>query len=230
MNTKMHSELSASSDHVREVLLNTFHNRFTCKRYEPGCSISEEDFNTIMEVARTSPSSFGMEPWKFLVIENPDLLSEILDVAWGAKQNAARTVIILARKGVTADSDYAKHIWCDIKGTTAADLAGMQKTFKNFQEQSRKLTTPERIDEWAAKQTYIPLANMLTAAAMLGIAATPIEGFDIEALNSLLEMHSLMDPKEFSASLIIQFGEVAQSHFEPHQTRRPANEIIQYVK
>lgn len=221
---------ASANEHVRAVLTDTFANRYTCKRYDPEGHVADEDFAVILDVARRSPSSFGLEPWHFLVIEDDALLADIFECAWGAKKNADRTVIILARKGVSADSAYVEHMATQVKGMAPEDLPGYREMFGNFQKNNRKLTDERALYDWASKQAYIPLANMLTAAAMLGIDSTPIEGFNIDALDALLAERGLMDPEQFSASLMIQFGKAADSHFEPHQTRQPAEDVIEFVR
>lgn len=226
----MDTSTASPNEHVRAVLKETFANRYTCKRYDPEGHVSDEDFATILDVAHRSPSSFGMEPWRFLVIENDALMADIFECAWGAKKNADRTVIILARKGVSPESAYVEHIETQVKGMAPDELPGFREMFGNFQQNNRKLTDERALYDWASKQTYIVLGNMLTAAAMLGVDSTPIEGFDIDALDALLAERGLMDPAEFSASLMIQFGKAADSHFEPHQTRRPAEEVIEFVR
>ena len=64
---------------------------------------------------------------------------------------------------------------------------------------------------------------------MMGIDSTPVEGFGIDEMNELLASRGLIDPEEFSASLMIQFGAKAQSHFEPHQVRHAAEDVIQFA-
>ena len=92
--------------------------------------ISDEAFNTILEAGRLSPSSFGLEPWKFLVIENKELLAEILAASWGAKKNADRTIVILAKRGVTIESDCSTTLISTLKGMTDADIETLKEHFK----------------------------------------------------------------------------------------------------
>ena len=76
--------------------------------------------STILETGRLSPSSLGLEPWRFVVIENEDLKEKLKPYSWGAQKQlntASRFVIILARKNVTADSEYVQHIIRGIKNT-----------------------------------------------------------------------------------------------------------------
>lgn len=69
----------------KQAILDAFHYRHACKQYDPTKKISDEDFQFILETGRLSPSSFGFEPWRFLVIENHAIRELIRDNAWGGK-------------------------------------------------------------------------------------------------------------------------------------------------
>jgi len=171
---------------IRNLILNTFQNRYTCEGYDPEKRVSDEDFKLIMEVARLSPSSMGYEPWKFILLNNKDIKEKIRPHAWGAQvslDGASHFVLILARtpKHMKYGSEYIEYITYNVQHFPE-DIAEQRKgKFKTFEENDFKLLESERaLFDWTCKQTYIPLANMLTAAAMLGIDSTPIEGFDRE--------------------------------------------------
>ena len=198
-----------------KTLIETLTKRFTCKRYDPEGGVSDDDFATILEAARLSPSSFGFEPWKLLVIERPGLVDEIREQAWGAKRNADRTVVILARRDVTAESAWVHHITHDIQGLSEADEQTRLETFAKLQRDDLHVLDNERtLFDWAGKQTYIALANMLTAAALLGellendsvtiycvaggsrvrlVAASPEIAFDVARSLSLQEFEPIFE-------------------------------------
>ena len=143
-----------------KTLIETLTKRFTCKRYDPEGGVSDDDFATILEAARLSPSSFGFEPWKLLVIERPGLVDEIREQAWGAKRNADRTVVILARRDVTAESAWVHHIAHDIQGLSEADEQTRLETFAKLQRDDLHVLDNERtLFDWAGKQTYIALGR-----------------------------------------------------------------------
>lgn len=103
-------------------VLTPFQFRYACKKFNPNKIINEQDFQTILEVARLSPSSFGFEPWKFLVIERQSIKDKLAPVAWGAQRSlagASHFVILLAHKhnDVRYGSSYLEHIMNDIKKT-----------------------------------------------------------------------------------------------------------------
>ena len=214
-----------------KTFIHALEERFTCKRYDPRGHISDSDFNTILEAGRLSPSSFGFEPWKFLVIEDERLLADVLERAWGAKKNADRTVVVLARRGVKAESAWVRHIARDVQHLEHADEVARLEAFANFQANSLHVLDSDRtLFDWAGKQTYIALANMLSAAALLGVDATPIEGYDRDALEELFRAEKLYDPSEWGVSVLAQFGVHDPSHRAHPKTRRPFDEVVEYVK
>ena len=92
----------------------------------------------IAETARLSPSSFGLEPWKFLIVENKELIKEISEVSWGFQRQASTTshiVIALTKAGseVKYDSDYIRNLWINTKGVSEEFFEGIKDVLKNFQ-------------------------------------------------------------------------------------------------
>lgn len=186
--------------------------RHACKEMDPKKKISNEDFNAILEIGRLSPSSFGMEPWKFLVIQNSDLREKLKEFTWGAQgtlPTASHFVIILARKtkGIKYGSDYVNHIMTDIK-QLPEDIKTMYKQFyEKFQKEDFKLLESDRtLFDWACRQTYIAMGNMMTGAAFLGIDSCPIEGFDGALAEKFLGEELGVDTEEFGIAVMAAFG------------------------
>lgn len=217
-----------------DFIIKTFHYRHACKQFDPTKVVSQENMRTILEAGRLSPSSFGLEPWKFLVVLNEDVKKKLYPIAWGARNSldgASHLVIFLARRKIDTlhGSDYMKHMMYDVHHFPA-DVAELRMaTIANFQEKDFKLTESDRaIFDWACKQTYITLGNMTTVAAMLGVDSCPIEGFNRDAVEELLTQEGLMDPTHFGVSAMAGFGYRAK---EPRpKTRQSADEVIQWIK
>ncbi|MCI1682105.1 MAG: NAD(P)H-dependent oxidoreductase [Bacteroides sp.] len=219
---------------VQEIT-EAFKFRHACKLFDKNRVIPEETFNMILEAGRLSPSSFGLEPWKFLIVQSKELREKLYPISWGAQNSldgASHFVIILARKKIDTlyDSEYVNHILTDIKGFSPDVTEQFLKAYELFQKEGFKLLEGDRaIFDWASKQTYIALANMLTVAAMLGVDSCPIEGFVPEPINKLLEDEGIIDGKHFGVSVMAGFGYRAE---EPHhpQTRQAAKDVIQWIK
>lgn len=187
-----------------------------------------------MEVARLSPSSFGYEPWKFVLLNNKEIQEEIRPYAWGAEvsiKGASHLVLILARKGksIRYDSTYVKYMVNDVQDFPKDMVEQRLKVLENFQKNDFKLLEDENnLFEWASKQTYIPLANMLTTAAILGVDSTPIEGFDKEKVENVLIENKVYDPKEFGLVSMVSFGYTNREH-RP-KTRRKMEEVWEVIE
>lgn len=216
---------------MNQFILDIFQNRYTCKGYDPDKKVSDKDFQTIMEVARLSPSSFGYEPWKFILLNKKEIREKIRPYAWGAVASldgASHFVLILAKKDIKYDSAYVKYIVEDVQDFPEDMVKKRLEVFENFQKNDFKLLDEEdALYNWALRQTYIPLANMLTSAAILGIDSTPIEGFDREKVENVLIEEGVYDPDKFGLSAMIAFGYTDRDH-RP-KTRRELKEVWEVI-
>ena len=100
-------------DNLGNELINVYKHRFACKSFDKTKKIPEDTFETILETARLSPSSFGLEAWKFLVVQNEELRNNIREISWGAQSHlpsASHFVIALSRtsKHLNPMGDYIK--------------------------------------------------------------------------------------------------------------------------
>lgn len=103
---------------MNQTIMDAFHFRHATKQFDPQKKVSKEDFETILESGRLSPSSLGLEPWKFVVIQDQALRDELKAHSWGAAKQldtASHFVLIFARKNVTSRSPYVQHMLRDIK-------------------------------------------------------------------------------------------------------------------
>lgn len=217
---------------TKQNVLEAFHRRYACKKYDPAKKISREDFEFILETGRLSPSSFGLEPWRFLVIQNPALRAELKPLAWGAADkimDCSHFIVFLARTQAAMQPDYRHKMWSGVHHIPPHIVEMREGFFQQFAEHNFRITeSPRTFHDWASKQSYIALANMMTAAAFIGIDSTPIEGFRQEEVNAFLAAKGLFNPAEYRVSLMAAFG---YRNEEPRtKTRLPMEEIVQWVE
>ncbi len=221
-------------ENKNQIVLDTFQFRSACKKYDPSKVVSDEDFATIMEAARLSPSSFGFEPWKFLVLRNAEIKEKLWDLAWGAQNSfrgASHFVILLARKKIDLvyDAQYLDYIMRDVQKMPDDLMAPRKARVESFQRDDFALLEDDRaIFDWACKQTYIALGNMLTVAGFLRVDSCPIEGFHREKAEAVLAEAGVLDREHFGVSVMASFGYRADAPHRP-KTRRTAEEVIQWV-
>ena len=212
-------------------IIEVFNRRYACKKYDKTKVVPDEDFKTIIEAAHLSPSSFGLEPWKFVLIKNEKMLNDMREFAWGALNSldgASHILMVLAKKCVTAESKDFENTFRNIK-KVSDDIFDMTKDkFSKFQKEHLKLLENERtLFDWASKQTYIAMANMMTTAAFLGIDSCPIEGFNREKLDKYLSDKGILDLNEWGVSVMVSFG-YRNEDITP-KTRRPVEEMFEVI-
>lgn len=217
----------------KQEILDAYRFRHATKAFDPDRKISEDDFEFILETGRLSPSSVGSEPWKFLVIQNMELRNKLREVAWGAQgqlPTASHFVVILARKNVRYDSAYLREQMVEIKKIPAELYdESIVARYREFQENDLKILESERsLFDWASKQTYIALGNMMTAAAEIGIDSCPIEGFQLDNVEKLLKEEGLLDDSEFGVSVMAAFGYRTDKELRSKE-RRTAEQVVQWV-
>jgi nitroreductase len=195
--------------------------RHACKSFDASKSIPTEQFDALLEVCRTSPSSFGMEPWRLLVIRDGKLRQALKSSCWNQNQitEASELVIFTTDNDIVrSDSPYVRKMF-ERRGMPAEMVDVYMGVYKNYLapiEEDEIL-----LENWTAKQCYIALANMMTFAATLEIDSCPIEGFDKEGVEAILDL-----PYGHSVAVICAFG--YRVNPQSTQTRLNLKEIVEY--
>ena len=215
---------------LREEIIKIYQRRFATKSFDKNRKISEADWETIIETGRLSPSSFGYEPWKFILIENQAVREGLQDVAWGARNSlagASHFLMVLVRKNLTGTHPHIKHMVEDVFGSEYSATSPQTTFFNQFQQEDFQLTSQRALFDWTSKQSYIALGNMLTTAAWLGIDSCPIEGFNREKVEKYLESTISLDLKEFGVSYMAGFGYRDQAI--PLKKRQPLADVYEVI-
>jgi nitroreductase len=219
---------------TKEQILEAYRYRHACKEFDPNRLIDDEDFEFILETGRLSPSSFGFEPWKFLVVQNLQLREKLREVSWGAQKQlptASHYLVVLVRsaKEMASESSYIRSIMEDVQHSPSEVIVNRKKRYQDFLLNDFKLLENERIMfEWACRQSYIALGNMMTSAALIGIDSCPIEGFHKEKIECVLREAGHLDGDRFGIACMVAFGYRVQ---EPRtKTRRTANQVVEWVR
>jgi nitroreductase len=214
----------------KEDILNAFQYRHATKEFDSTRKLTDDDINFILTTANLSPSSFGFEPWHFVVVQDQELRELLKPVAWGAPlklDTASHFILGLSMKAPMTkwDSDYIMHMMKDVKQFPEDVIEMYSKFYREFQASDFNLDTDKKLFDWASKQTYIALANMMTSAAMVGIDSCPIEGFHEDKVNALLQEKFGIDTNKYGLSYMAAFG--YRKEEPPHaKTRRNLEDIV----
>ena len=197
--------------------------RHACKIFDENKKVSDEDMNFILEVGRKSPSSFGMEAWKFLVITNEELKAKLRPFCWDQPQitTCSHLVIVLAGiEGVKPESGIPEKRFAR-REMPKEKLDFYLDLYANHLKDV--LSSDENIYSWTARQSYIAMGNMMTAAAIRGIDSCPIEGFDKEGVEKVLDL----DTTKYQLSCVLPFGYRVNPQSE--QLRVKLEDVVEFI-
>jgi nitroreductase len=208
-----------------EEIINALNWRYATKVFDPTKKVSDEDIHTILESARLAPSSVGLEPWKFLVVENVELRQKMRAAGYDQTKitDASHLVVIARRTDTAALPDELIARAAKIEGKAPEDLAGLKKM-----AEGGIAAWPDKnlLDQYLARQTYIPLGTMVETAALLNIDNCPMEGFDPEQIAQILGLSA----KNLYPVAMIAFGYRGDDAFAKiPKVRRSFEEVVEFI-
>lgn len=168
-------------------LLESLNFRYATKQFDATRPIPEDAWKVLEQALVLAPSSFGLQPWKFIVINDPELRAKLRQHSWNQSQitDAARLVVFTTRTDMTEpDVDRFMTRLAAVQGRDPSTLDGYRNIVVSFASAMNR----EARHAWNARQTYIALGQFMTAAAMIGIDTCPIEGFDPAGYDEVLEL------------------------------------------
>lgn len=199
--------------------------RFAVRVFDPAKKVSDTDLHTILESARLAPSSVGLEPWKFIVVTNPELRAKMRAAGYDQPKitDAAQVVVIARRTDAAALSS-------ELIARTAKTQQKPPETFESLRQMAEGFIAgkPEGAvrDGWLAAQTYLPLGIMIATASLLGIDTGPMEGFDPAQIDEILGLRE----QNLSAVSLLALGyRGADPYAAVPKTRRAYEDVVEFV-
>ncbi|MGT2933288.1 NAD(P)H-dependent oxidoreductase [Streptococcus catagoni] len=219
-------------DSIREKIKDSLYFRTAVRVYNDQ-KIPDKDVELLLDVAWRSPSSVGLEGWRFIVLENEAIKAEIKEVAWGAQyqlETASHFILLMAEKNARYDGKSIRESLIRRGITEGEPMDSRLKTYEAFQKNDMKMAdNPRALFDWTSKQTYIALGSMMTSAALMGIDSCPIEGFDYQKVDMILAKHGIIDPEKEGIASILSLGYRLRDP-KHVQTRKPREEVISVIK
>ena len=210
-----------------DALISQLRWRYATKKFDPARIIPERDWAALEEALILTPSSFGLQPWKFVVIMDPAVKAQLPAISWNQKQvlEASHTVVFARRLDVTEEFiDRNIQRMVEVRGGTVEALSGFKKMLM------KSLVPPPAdfdLHNWAALQCYIALGNFMTSAAMLGIDTCPMEGIVPAKYDELLGL-----PAKGYATVVVGcagYRSADCKYASVPKVRFPAEELIERI-
>ena len=168
-----------------ETLTGALRWRYATKQFDASKKLSDEQWSALQESLHLAASSFGLQPWKFIVVTDETKKAALVPDAWGQSQVAdcSHLVVIAAKKTMTPeDVDTLLQATAQQRDMEASSLEG----YRGMMVGTLSARTPEFIADWNARQCYVPLGSLLTAAALMQVDACPMEGLVPEKFDAQL--------------------------------------------
>jgi nitroreductase len=214
--------------HIKsEALLSQLNWRYATKQFDPKRKISPQDWSALEEALLLTPSSGGLQPWKFIVVTDPAVRARLRPASYGQAQiQDASHLVVFASKNNFSEADVDAHIGhvAEIQGVPITALAPLRNMLVGGIVQRQDEAAR---NAWARNQAYIALGNLLTSAALLGIDACPMEGFDRAQYDEILGLKE----KGLSAAVIATLGyrSPADKYAAAPKVRFPQDQIFIHV-
>ncbi len=210
-----------------EKVLEQLHWRYAVKKFDSTKKIPDSVWKVLEQSLVLSPSSFGLQPWKFFVVQNPEIREKLLPHSWGQKQvvDASHLIVLGIKKDIN-DGDVDRYVqrMAEVQQVPIENLekfGGMVKGFIN------NPPYPFEKNDWSTRQTYIALGFLMTCAAMLDIDTCPMEGFIPSKYDEILGL-----PEQgYSAVVVCPIGYRAEDDKAATRpkVRFPTEEIMKYI-
>lgn len=191
-----------------KTIIEALNRRYATKKFDTTKKIPQEDMDVLFEALRLSPSSFGLQPWKFIHITNPEMREQLQTHSrWQPQITEASDLLVITAKTKLQESDideYGEDMLQTRKTNETISETDMAKAleYKAMMVNMIASKTPEQLKSWSQKQAYIAMWFLLFACAEMGIDACPMEGFDPEKYNELLGLNEL----GLTATVVIPVG------------------------
>lgn len=211
---------------MQEQILKALGWRYAVQNFDGTKKIGESELETILESGRLTPSSFGLEPWKFIVIENAEIRQKIQAASYGQpKVSEASHLVVIARRTDAREKIVGERITrtAKIQNQEESSLDG----FKQMLDGVIGSRDDAALDAWNARQAYIALGMMMETASLLGVDNAAMEGFDPSAVDEILGLKE----KNLTSTVMLALGYRGEdASAERPKVRRDFDEVVEFVK
>ncbi|MDB9903600.1 NAD(P)H-dependent oxidoreductase [Flavobacteriaceae bacterium] len=175
--------------------------RYAVKKFDDKASLTEQQILEVKKVFNLSASSYGLQPYKMIVVQNPELKEKLVPASFGQQQISQSAAILVFAVRTDFGMDYIDQFFKDMSTKRQIPLENLEG-YKNFIKGSFANKSEDEISSWATKQVYLTMGHMLASLAALQIDACPMEGLDPQAYDKILDL----DAKQLKTIIAMPIG------------------------
>lgn len=210
-----------------DQLLQQLQWRYATKKFDNTKKIPLEIWKVLEQSLVLSPSSFGLQPWKFFILTDREIRQQLVEHSWKQNQvvDASHLVVLTIKKDINNDDvDRLVKRMAEVRQTSLESLEGYGNVVKGFLKEP---PYPLNLNEWSTRQVYIALGQFMTSAAILGIDTCPIEGFNPPKYDEILGLTQ----QGYGSVVVCAAGYRAadDKYASIPKVRYPTEEVVQYL-
>lgn len=197
--------------------------RYATKKFDPR-RLSDAQWAALADSLVLAPSSFGLQPWRFLVVEDPSVRARLREHSWNQTQvTDASHLVVFLRRAATTEADINRHIARigEVRGVPLDKLEAYRQLMVANVAQGK---SPDVQREWAARQVYIALGQFMAAAAAIGVDTCPLEGIDPARYDEILGLRG--SGHETVVACVAGFRAADDAYAQAAKVRYPAGEVL----
>ena len=197
--------------------------RYATKKMDPSKKVSEDHISKVMEAIQLAASSYGLQPYKVIDIKDSELRKQLQPLCWNQSQVVdASHLFVFCNQTEVTDKDVDQFV--ELKAKTNGLDVNQIKGYGDFVKVKMKEKSADEMYHWTAKQTYVALGNALNACAELKIDSTPMEGFEKDKVNNILDLPS----KGLNACVLLTIGYRSDEDASQHskKVRKPMDVLF----
>lgn len=201
--------------------------RYACKKFDASKKLSDKQLHVVKEALRLAPSSYGAQPYKYVIVENPQIRESLVEHSWGQQQvKDASHLLVLCydTNGLNeAGVDSFIKLVADTRGQQPSDLQGYRDMIYN----TANSMSNEAKENWQSRQIYIALGQLITVLAVEGIDSCPMEGFVNEKYDEILGLND----KGLKSVVVIPVGFRSEEdmYSAAPKVRKPQEDIFETI-
>ena len=206
--------------------LEALNKRYSVKRFDTEKTVSADALYHILEAARLSASSLGLQPYKILIVESPALKEQLIPAFYNPSQisTCSHLIVIVSKNNI--EPQYIGDYFSNISQTIEVPLESLNPFKESISSHIEKLSADE-VMTWADKQCYIVLGNLMFAAALENVDTCPMEGFKQEKIDEILGLDTATEKVAVTLALGYRSAEDEFQNFK--KVRKPKEKLFKFI-
>lgn len=206
--------------------LDALNKRYSVKKFDAEKTVSSDALYHILEAARLSASSLGLQPYKIIIVQNPEVKEQLIQAFYNPSQisTCSHLIVIVSKNNI--EPQYIGDYFSNISQTREVPLESLNPFKESISNHIERLTT-EQVMTWADKQCYIVLGNLMFAAALENVDTCPMEGFKQEKIDIILGLD--VEIEKVAVTLAIGYRSEEDEFQNFKKVRKPTDKLFKFI-